>query len=264
MALALSVLGANAQSYNMFDAADVDADGWLWFDTQAKIDKYVSTANEDDNKLDLNGKVIQMLYADQAPDYPATTVDVNQAGVGTDGEPGGAGHKTGAIILQPASAIMTPNGGRFIVRMPSCTEYSICYSCENKVMARILDSKDDNADFDKYNVRNASYMGVFKRLPSGLQTWSGIEKLNNGTTTETIQSTTPINVMFQSGTKDVIYIHGIKVMTSTKPTGINHVTTSTKETMVYNLQGNVVNKASLSKGIYIVKQGNSTRKIVVK
>ena len=27
--------------YNVFDAADVDEQGWLWFDSQAKIDKYV-------------------------------------------------------------------------------------------------------------------------------------------------------------------------------------------------------------------------------
>lgn len=32
-----TVSGLSAQqTYNYFDAADVDANGWLWFDTQAK------------------------------------------------------------------------------------------------------------------------------------------------------------------------------------------------------------------------------------
>lgn len=33
------VMFANAQEYNLFDPADVDANGWIWFDTQEKIDK---------------------------------------------------------------------------------------------------------------------------------------------------------------------------------------------------------------------------------
>ena len=32
---------------NLFTPADCDANGWLWFDTQAKIDKYVGEANSD-------------------------------------------------------------------------------------------------------------------------------------------------------------------------------------------------------------------------
>ena len=37
--------------YNVFDAADVDEQGWLWFDSQAKIDKYVG--------LEGSGKLLQ-------------------------------------------------------------------------------------------------------------------------------------------------------------------------------------------------------------
>lgn len=49
-----------------------DADGWLWFDSQEKIDKYVGLCNEADNKIDPMGKIIQMVPADIAPDYPPT------------------------------------------------------------------------------------------------------------------------------------------------------------------------------------------------
>lgn len=41
-------IGVQAQEYNLF--YDVDADGWLWFDSQEKIDKYVGLCNEADNK----------------------------------------------------------------------------------------------------------------------------------------------------------------------------------------------------------------------
>ncbi len=38
---------ANAQqTYNYFDPADCDADGWLWFDTQEKLEKYCGFENE--------------------------------------------------------------------------------------------------------------------------------------------------------------------------------------------------------------------------
>ena len=47
-------IGVQAQEYNLF--YDVDADGWLWFDSQEKIDKYVGLCNEADNKIDPNGK----------------------------------------------------------------------------------------------------------------------------------------------------------------------------------------------------------------
>ena len=63
-------IGVQAQEYNLF--YDGDADGWLWVDSQEKIDKYVGLCNEADNKIDTNGKIIQMVPADIAPDYPPT------------------------------------------------------------------------------------------------------------------------------------------------------------------------------------------------
>ena len=50
MALILCAMSATAQNYNLFSASDIDKDGWLWFDTQAKVDKYVGTCDEDNYK----------------------------------------------------------------------------------------------------------------------------------------------------------------------------------------------------------------------
>ena len=43
MALILCAMSATAQNYNLFSASDIDKDGWLWFDTTAKVHKYVGT-----------------------------------------------------------------------------------------------------------------------------------------------------------------------------------------------------------------------------
>lgn len=66
------VMFANAQEYNLFDPADVDANGWIWFDTQEKIDKYIGQANNEDGKIDPNGKIIQLICADFG-DYEDST-----------------------------------------------------------------------------------------------------------------------------------------------------------------------------------------------
>ena len=104
----------HAQEYNMFNLADVDENGWLWFDTQAKIDKYVGRINEDDNKANLNGKLIQMVAANQPPLYPETTVSPDYIGIGKDGKKGTEMSRKGAIMLQPGKGLFTvATGGSF-------------------------------------------------------------------------------------------------------------------------------------------------------
>lgn len=265
--MALCSIAMSAQEYNLFDAADVDANGWLWFDTQAKIEKYTSLCDETNYKVDANGKPVQLIYADQAPDYPASTISADYIGAGTDGNKGTEGSKTGAIMLQPSSALMTANGGSFVVCMPSCASYSICYSCESSVNCRILDSKNIDTPFNDYTVRSARYASVFKKLPYGINIYADIQQYNNGITEETIESSEPIYVMFQSMTRDTIYIHGIKVMTKTVPTGINNVKNSADvKSKVYTIDGKqmVVKPEALTKGIYIVREGEKARKVIVK
>lgn len=210
----------------LFDAADLDEDGWIWFDTAEKIEKYIGVINEEDYLVDPDGKPIQLVYADIYPDYPASEASADFIGAGTDGETGSEGSRTGAIMLQPSSGAMGINGGGFVVCMPSCHSYAICYSSNSKVMTRLVATKNANAPMSNslgecsldsesgWRVISATYATVLKRLPAGINIWDGLEELNNGyEPIVTMQSDDPIYVWFQSATPDTVYIHGIKTIT---------------------------------------------------
>lgn len=216
MALILCAMSATAQNYNLFSASDIDKDGWLWFDTQAKVDKYVGTCDEDNYKADPNGKKIQMIYADQVPAYPPTTVDPDAIGFGKGGELKAEGYKKGAIILAPASAIGATNGGGILIMMPSCSELSINVSCEGKVTCRLLSSADINATFGNYGVRQAYILGFKNFAGAGNTTVTGLETKTSGNDEITIKSDKPVYAYFQNTTKGEVYIHGIRVITTTK------------------------------------------------
>lgn len=216
MALILCAMSATAQNYNLFSASDIDKDGWLWFDTQAKVDKYVGTCDEDNYKADPNGKKIQLVYADQVPTYPQTTVDPDAIGFGKGGELGTEGFKKGAIILPAASAAMQTNGGGILIMMPSCSELSINVSCESKVGFQLCSTTDISTTFTKYQVRGAwsPMFGAFAN--AGNTTKTGLETKTNGNDNITIKSDKPVYVYFRNITKGEVYIHGIKVVTTTK------------------------------------------------
>ncbi len=281
-----SMLGMQAQEFNLFE--DVDAEGWLWFDTDEKIQKYIGVCDEDNYRVDPKGKLIQMVCADVAPDYPVTTADALFVGAGTDGEIGTAGARTGAIITAAASDNMSTNGGGFAVLMPSCKTFSMCLSREGTTYVRMLASKNVETVFQEYDVISAKYATVFKPLfRGGTFVWEDVETLDNGNEgAYTLQSDAPIYAYFQSLTKAPIYIHGIRVTTPTDVTGITEVK---QESSRIFFEGNVVvllNPASievfsaggalvasattdrldlnnLSKGVYLVKVGDRVRKLVI-
>lgn len=280
---------AQAQEYNLFPASDVDADGWLWFDSQEKIEKYVGICDEENYKIDPNGKPIQLIYANINPDYPASKADPLWVGAGTDGEIGSEGAKTGALVIAPSSSNMNANGGGFVVCMPSCASYSISLSREGKTYVRMLGTKDINTNFEDYDVISASYATVFKPLfKGGVFTWNGIETLDNGDENAyTLKSDQPIYAYFQSLTNSPIYIHGIRVMTQTNSTVDIQETTVNKTRIflegkrvvlnepsmisVYGIDGRLVKDnygsemdlSNLTKGIYTIKAGQSSRKVVL-
>ncbi len=257
--------GMQAQEYNMFNAADVDENGWLWFDSQEKVDKYIGLCNEDDYKVDPEGKLIQMVYADQNPTYPATTVDPTIIGIGNDGEIGTAGAKTGAIVLAPASGIQQTNGGGFVVLMPSCSTYSICLSSEDNVYAQLMSNSEVNTTFGEYEVRKAwSMFGKFGG--AGITTQTGLESYSNGYNNITIKSDKPVYVYFRNLNKHEVYIHGIKVTTPKQESaGIKDLASdSGAVTDVYTVDGVKVAKDNLKSGVYIVRNGKSAAKYIVK
>lgn len=216
MALILCAMSATAQNYNLFSASDIDKDGWLWFDTQAKVEKYVGICDEENYKADPNGKKIQMVYADQLPAYPQTTVDSDAIGYGKGGELGTEGYKKGAIILAPASALLQPNGGGILIMMPSCSELSINVSCESKVGMQLCSTTDINTVFTNYEVRGgwSAMFGAFAQ--AGNSTVKGLETKTNGNDNITIKSDKPVYVYFRNNTTKEVYIHGIRVITTTK------------------------------------------------
>lgn len=272
-----TALVANAQ-VNMFDAADVDADGWLWFNTQAKIDKYVGVINEEDYMLDPNGKPIQLVYADQTPNFPAPVADPEMYGIGSDGyqyqELDGEGVMSGldaikgSIMLPAASANMTYNGGGIALMLPSCVELSIKASSEASFYLRILASKENDANFGEVNAgtsyvehkwANIKALNMFNAYSAGQLTVSGIETMQNGNYDFTIKSDEPRYVYITHGRKYPVYIHAIKVIKKGDASSVLVVPSNDNEAeKTYNLQGQPVNGSA--KGL-VVRGG---KKVLVK
>ena len=287
-----AILFANAQEYNLFDPADVDANGWIWFDTQEKIDKYIGQANNEDGKIDPDGKIIQLICADFG-DYEDTTVDSEVKGAGPDKEIGGEKAKTGAIVTASSSAGMTANGGGFVVRMPSCVSFNLFVSSGVTTYVRMLGTTDQSKSFKDYSIVSAAFTTIFKPLMSGggQKEWTQIETLDNGDEPHfKLKSDAPMYARFESLTKAPLYIHGMKVLTSTKPTGIYNQSANAEiafdgtvlslgevaDIQIYTTAGtlaasattNEMNLSPLEKGIYVVKakMGTTerTKKIVIR
>jgi hypothetical protein len=272
--------------YNLFDAADCDADGWLWFDSQAKIDKYIGQADNDYGKSNPDGKVIQMVCADFG-DYEDSTVDPNFVGAGTDGVINGAGAKKGAIILAQNSKFMATNGGGILVCAPSLSTISLSMSSENKVGIQVFGTTIENNYLTEYKVISSKYALSWPPLfRAGQYTWTGIEKLDsNNPPYFNLQSDVPIIAYIKSTTNAPIYIHGIKVTTPT-PSGIQNTfakeniafdgkiltANQTSAMAIYNLAGQRVlaktaqqlDCSKLARGVYIAKVKNGTQQVAQK
>ena len=269
--LAMAAMSANAQ-YNLFDPADVDADGWLWLDTQAKIDKYVGAFDEDNYTVNPNGKPIQMAFANITPDYPETVADPTVAGTDEAGYIEGqeqytpGQNKTGAIVLAPASAMMSMNGGCLVLNLPSCATISLYLSSEMRMLGRTLmvtpgfdmgidDSTGDNpwTGHTKSIFAKASVLGSLHG--AGHYKWEGVESANNGYNEGlTFVSDSPVYFALQNCNKYPIYVHGIKVTTpkqeSAESAGVNDIVAPVKaDHHIYNLAGMRMKVAG--KGLYI-------------
>lgn len=292
--------GAQAQTESYpFDAADVDANGWLWFDTAEKIEKYVGVSK--DGKLDPNGKIFQMITTSGADsiNLPApfneTFASDTITGFGyDDGEGNVAEPKKGAIVLNTASNnAITKDGGAVLIKLPSCKNMSMVLSTASSCWLRLSGTNDAKADTSAYNIVYKPIQPwpgfpMYDPLFNGFSnpfTWESIETLNdNGTSEFTLTSKEPVYVLLQNSIASPLYLHGIKVVTE-GTTGINDITAdaisfdgknislnAAAEINVYNLSGALVaseyassmNLSNLTKGVYMVKVGNATQKVVIK
>lgn len=117
-----------------------------------------------------------------------------------------------------------------------------------------------------WRVISATYTTIFKRLPKGINTWDGLEELNNGYEPKvTMKSNDPIYAWFQNGTTDTVYIHGIKAITQEEATGITHAHIRAEDNQaVYTIDGRQIGGGfdKVGKGLYIVTEQGKTRKVV--
>lgn len=220
LSLGCLLLGASGlmaqQTYNLFPASDVDKNGWLWFDAEEKIEKYVGLIDEENYRLDMDGKIVQMIYADQVPDYPETFANDYVVGAGIDGEIGSEGSRTGAIVLAPSSQQMSTNGGGLALKLPSCSTISLYLSSEGRMLGRTLSTSDPAYDFNKYwPVCIKAVTGFMQLHSAGVFVWEGIETANNCSDHPdfTFVSDGPTYFVFQNCNAYPLYIHGIKVTT---------------------------------------------------
>lgn len=288
--------GAQAQTESYpFDAADLDANGWLWFDTAEKIEKYVGVS--ENGKLDPNGKIFQLITTNSAVNaekpFNKTFADATIKGYG-DPHNEGNDVKTGAIVIHQATDPgKYNNGGAVLINLPSCKEMHMNMSCLGAAHLYLSGTKDATADTSTYTIvyqptKNEWIPGMImygELFRTNLYTWESIETLNNlGETEFTLTSNTPVFAMLQVAGQSPVFIHGIKIITE-NTTGINDIATdaisfdgknisldAVAEINVYNLSGTLVastyassmNLSNLTKGIYMVKAGNATQKVVIK
>ena len=286
----LSTATVSAQEYNLFSAEDVDADGWLWLDSEAKISKYVGVCDEENYTVNPNGKPIQMAFANITPDYPETIADPEAFGTDTEGylfaDEGVKKEELikGAIILAPASAQNTSNGGCLILNLPSCSTISLMLSSEARMLGRTLMLTpgydmgiDDSVGEDKWTgstkVIYSKAAAPFSYLHSaGQYKWEGIETANNGNNEGvTFISNEPVYFALQNCNKYAIFVHAIKVTTPKQESAYVQGVSSTEakgDAQVYGLDGKFVGtrsaKNNLAKGVYVVKQGDKAQKVIVK
>lgn len=262
----------SAQGYNLFDAEDVDADGWIWFDTQAKIDKYVG-----------EGKLIELYDATHTAyreDSLKTEGFAELKGVGTNGEYEGTDYKTGAIRLACSSKNGTADGGSFEINSGPCVSFNLFLSADGQ-MRPILSGFNNGALSDWVTIKSYPFTSLSN---AGQKTWANME--NHETTSGFSLKHEDLTYMSIQNTRNTfLLIHGMKIMTSSSSSidqvsvGIPYSFDGRKLTLeeqaaiyVYSSTGTVLANevtssfdfSSYSKGIYIVKINGKGIKLAVK
>ena len=269
--LAVATMSASAQTtYNLFSPTDCDADGWLWLNTQSKIDRYVGKINEDAYTVDPNGKVIQLAFANINPDYTETYADPEAYGVDTQGNTildEGVNKDEcikGAIVLAPASAMMATNGGCLVLNLPSCATIDLMLSSEARMLGRTLMLSSTNGIDNDNSTGENPWTGDTKSIyakasvlgslhGAGQWKWEGVESLNNGFNNDiTFKSESPVYFALQNCHKYAIYVHAIRITTPKQETvGIQeNIANKQERNSYYNLAGQRM--TSPVKGINII------------
>ncbi len=287
---AFAVVGTlSAQTtYNFFDPADCDADGFLWFDTKEKLDKYV-------------GYPSRMLVKLVDPNYeladfttPECIKDEAYQGYGTDGVKGGAGSKKGAIKLPVAGedfvgyAAPACHGGGILLHLPDCAKVDIYVSAEQENINLGLHTAEGNVanrDLGMYNlikggeftpgfmgddlpgVKYTGYFNDVEKLEDPEYGAPGNQRYFKIQSDKGVQRTIRlVNYMKTSP----LYVHGIRVLQYTDngnpftpSSGVAGIEADENAAVeFFNMQG--VKVSGEEPGLYIRRQGSKTTKVVVK
>ena len=286
---------------NLFTPADCDSNGWLWFDTQEKIDKYVGDMNSD--------KILKMVptkYQEEVePDIFENlynTVSPTIYGVGTDGNlPGedpstgaavGTDAKQGAIALAPAKGHGQQNGGGILMHLPSCYYCEVFLSAETRITPCLYAGLGHKETIDLGIVKGfaAPFLILSK---AGQTTWKLHEQINenNGLTIKQEGDVT-VYLINDNSSKAELFVHGMKVQVYGEGAGIagtqadsDHINIAQTgrfislsreaDVTVYNAGGKEVLSAraealdlgALGTGLYIVQARDnnavSTQKVLI-
>lgn len=296
-ALASLTLGAYAdQVYNFFDPEDCDEAGWLWLDTQEKIDKYVGK----DKKI----KLVQAMYEEEDPEFPGEyftpecSVSPDFEGYNQLGEAGGEGSVTGGIFLPPASYdpeedYFATDGGGFLIEMPDCALFEVYASqpfpeLKFEFYAAKAETDDYTAcdylwDDDPYYDWSTEQMEGGPVITQYAGPYLNIQEIvldyemGEGSEDDTLsiygakgqpRTAYIANYTYTKGELNStcpIYVHGFHILTytsvSSDETAVGIVAAENAAPVYFNLQG--IKVANPDHGIFIVKEGNKTRKVVL-
>lgn len=210
-----AMTAANAQTtYNYFDPADCDANGWLWFDTQEKLDKYCGFGNK--YKIQLQSAT----WEDGDGQFAEPECYADEEGYNEAGELGGEGAKTGAIILPAADkTTYDPKGGGIMMWLPDCAEFDLFLSTENdRICGGIFGAKDWVESIDTQVIKAYLSMnwGLLKPIAMTSQVqWNNIQAVTNDNTGMSLASPKgeKVTALIRNNMKYPLLVQGIKVMT---------------------------------------------------
>lgn len=267
-AIAAAGLSMSAQTtYNYFDPADCDADGWLWFNSDAKLEKYCGFKSDGVFKIYLEPST--WLNEQFSNDEPYLDGEIE--GYNAEGVEGGPGSWTGAIVLSKAQKALgsdEPDGGGILFHLPSCAQFDVALSCEyGYIILGLYGAAGDQIAKDLGKIQSWMKMGSWiKPLASTAQyTWTNVQDVENKNTGLCLKSEGPVTGMIRNNTNVPLLVQGIRIFTYTDTNNGSGVVdldadNASAPVRYYNMQG--VEVSGNEPGIYIRRQGSRTTKVV--
>ncbi len=267
---------ANAQqTYNYFDPADCDADGWLWFDTQEKLEKYCGFENEGKKVI-----LLSAVWENSNGDFEEPTLDGNLKGYNAEGKQGEEGSWTGAISLSPNDGKLSyggdnPIGGGIMLQLPDIAEYSLALSTENDLICLGLYGSVGIVPINDCSVIQIyTKMGWINTALAKVSQfkWNDIQNVTNKTNSFKLPTAKGKSVTsaMRNNSKYPLLVQGIRLFTYTQteyPAGGASVgeigmEDSNAPVEFFNMQG--VKVSGDEPGLYIPRQGSKVEKVIKK